>query len=323
MSRILVTVPELSATAGGLAGHYEVDGRPLDFKRCRLDTPQPELVELLQEYEIVVAGGEQYTADVFQGAPQLRHVARFGVGYDAIDLKAATAHRVAVTTTPGTNHWAVADHAFGLILAIAHGIGRYSRAVRSGVWQKHRGIDVSGKTIGIVGLGLIGRDMVKRAAGFNMTILAHEPEPQQDFVEAHGVELVAFDDLLGRSDFVTLHMPLSAATAGIIDAPKLKLMKPTAYFINTARGALVDEAALYNALSSGSIAGAGLDCFTEEPPEDRRFLELDNVVITPHCASSTDGSWKACGAMVARNIQQFLRGEKPDGLVNADVFATR
>ena len=118
MSRILVTVPELSAAAGGLAGHCEVDGRPLDFKPCSLDTPQPTLVEYLQGYDIVVAGGEQYTADVFQGAPQLRHVARFGVGYDAIDLRAATAHRVVVTTTPGTNHWAVADHAFGLILAI-------------------------------------------------------------------------------------------------------------------------------------------------------------------------------------------------------------
>jgi phosphoglycerate dehydrogenase-like enzyme len=262
---------------------------------------------------------------VFASCPDLRLVVRFGVGYDAVDVEAATRHGVVTATTPGTNDWAVADHAMGLVIDLAHRISRHDRLVRSGGWGAQRGIDVWQKTIGIVGLGRIGKGVARRARGFDMRVLAYEPYPDQEFVAAHGVEPVELDELLAQSDFVTLHLPAMPSTHKIMNAKKLALMKPSAYLVNTARGKLVDEDALYEAVSSGKIAGAGIDAWTVEPLDEvARWASLDNVILTPHSAPSTTGVWTATWKMMDESIVGFLKeGKQPVGILNPEVWKKR
>jgi phosphoglycerate dehydrogenase-like enzyme len=282
--------------------------------------------ELIRQAEGCVASicaDEAYTDEVFAGLPSLRHVARHGAGYDSVDVEAATKRGVIVTVTPGANTEGVADHAFGLMLALAHGILRDDQAIRRGEWLGLIRADIFGKTLGVVGLGRIGKSVVRRAKGFDMRVLAFEPAPDNAFVATHGVELVELDTLFRESDIVSLHAPMLPGTADVVDARRLALMKPTAYLINTARGGLIDEDALYQALCSRRIAGAGLDVRAVEPSTGGRFAELDNVVLTPHCAGRTEGMWLAGGTMTAEAVLAVLHGDRPNGLVNPDAWGRR
>jgi len=301
----------------------EEAGLELRFMPTPPATAATELIRRLQGCFAVLAGSQYYTAEVFQAVPELSIVARLGVGYDAIDVNAATAHGVAVTTTPGTLEWAVADHTLGLIIALAHHIPGDDQSIRRGEWRPTWGVDVWRKTLGLVGLGRIGRGVAQRARGFEMRILAHDPAPDLAFVQANAIELVSLEDLLRQSDFVSLHAPLAEGTHKLMNAERLALMKPSAFLINTARGPLIDEDALYAALQAGRLGGAGLDVRAEEPPTDNRFAEFANVVLTPHDSGMTDGRWLACGNMAARSILSVLHGERPDGLLNPDVWERR
>ena len=320
MPTVLVSAKGVKPGEGGVVGQLAEAGLELRFSTCEPTTPVAEVIKLVAGCQIVVAGGEPYTEEVFAASPALRHIARFGVGYDRIDLAAATAHSVVVTITPGTLEWAVADHTVALMLALAHDIVRRDATVRGGGWDARRGRDFWGRTLGIVGLGRIGRQVALCASGFQMRILACEQQPDHDFVREHYVELVALEQLLRESDFVTLHLPLTSQTRHVIDAEKLAWMKNEAYLINTSRGPLVDQDALYAALKAGQIAGAGLDVYAEEPPGQHPITELDNVVLTPHCAAKTWGVWQACGDRVARAVFSVLRREKPDDLLNPEVW---
>lgn len=279
------------------------------------------MIESLEGATAVIAGQEPYTAEVFDACPELRLVVRYGVGFDAVDVSEATERGVLVATIPGTNDWAVADHTIGLIVDLAHGISLQDRAMRRGEWRKQRGVDVWRKTLGIVGLGRIGRGVALRALGFDMRVIAYEPYPDMEFVEEHRVELTSMDDVFGQSDFVTLHLPSMPETEKIVDESKLSLMKPSAFLINTARGDLVDEDALYAALQSGQIAGAGIDAWATEPMEDPRWAELENVVLTPHSGPNTEGVRKASGAMAVDIVLKTLRDEQPDQLLNPEAWA--
>jgi D-3-phosphoglycerate dehydrogenase len=281
------------------------------------------LIQQLHGCMGVLAGMQVFNDEVFAGAPDLRIVARLGVGFDAIDVAAATRHGVAITTTPGTLEWAVADHTFGLILALAHHITQDDRAIRRGEWRPFWGVDVWRKTLGIIGLGRIGHMVARRAHGFEMRILACEPKPDMAFVQEYGIEVVPLEELLQRSDFVTLHTPLNPETSLLINAERLALMHPGAYLINTARGGLVDEDALYEALTRGAIAGAGLDVRQVEPSTDARFAALDTVVLTPHDSGLTDGRRIACGTMAAQSVLSVLRDETPAGLLNPAMWPRR
>jgi D-3-phosphoglycerate dehydrogenase len=283
-------------------------------------TPFEEAVAALAGCAAVIAGGEPYTAELFDAAPQLRHVARFGAGFDAVDVAAATARGVVVTNGAGANANAVADLTLGLMIAVARNVALHDRTIRQGIWQGRLGADVWQQTLGIVGLGRIGQGVARRAQGFDMRILAYEPYPNMDAVHALGVELVPLERLFAEADFVTLHLPASAETAKLVDARLLGLMKPTAFFINAARGALVDEDALYAALREGRIAGAGLDVRAPEPPTDQRFAALDNVVMTPHTGAATPIARLRSGQAAAESVVSVLRGERPDGLVNPEVW---
>lgn len=318
MTTIAINLTRAEAELGEIATRLRAADLQAQFGSGRRATPEREVIESVRGATAVIAGQERYTPAVFTACPGLKLVVRFGVGFDAVDLDAATARGVLVATTPGTTHWGVADHTMGLVVDLAHGLSRHDRAMRRGEWQPRCGVDVCGATLGIVGLGRIGREVALRALGFDMTVIAHEPHPVPDFAEGHGIELVALDDLLYRSDFVTLHLPATAEAAPIIDAAKLAMMSPAAFLVNTARGSLVDEDALYASLQSGAIAGAAIDVWTSEPMTDPRWAALDNVVLTPHSAANTEGVWGATAALAVDIVLRVLRGEQPAELLNPE-----
>jgi D-3-phosphoglycerate dehydrogenase len=257
-------------------------------------------------------------------ADTLKHIARWGVGYETIDVAAATDLGVVVTTTQGSNHWAVADLAFGLMLAVARRIVELDKLARTGTWSRPLGQDVWRKTLGIVGLGRVGKGVAQRASGFEMTVLAYEPYPDLDFCRRWNVELVVdLRDLFRRSDYLSVHAPGDSENQSLVNAERLALMKPGAVVINTARGVLVDEDALYTALVEKRIAGAGLDVRVHEPPHDDRFEALSNVVLTPHIAGSTDEAQAVSAEMAVQSVLQYARGERPHGLVNEAVWEHR
>jgi phosphoglycerate dehydrogenase-like enzyme len=322
MPTLLITTDMMRPGEGGGVRLLEQAGIEMRFAPRRPRSTE----ELLQQVHGCVAsicGDEPYTEDVFASVPTLRHVARHGVGYNSVDVDAATKRDIVVTVTPGANTEAVADHTFGLMLVLAHRIIRDDQAIRRGEWLGLVRADIYRKTLGVIGLGGIGKAVVRRAKGFDMRVLAYEPAPDAAFVATHDVELVELDDVFRESHIVSLHAPLLAATTGLVDVRRLALMKPTAYLINTARGGLVDEDALYQALSSGQIAGAGLDVRVVEPSTGGRFAELDNVVLTPHAAGRTEGMWLAGGTMAAEAVLAVLRGERPVGLVNPAAWERR
>jgi phosphoglycerate dehydrogenase-like enzyme len=287
---------------------------------------EAELCELLATLDAddivgVVAGGDRFTNAVFDRLPNLKIVSRWGIGYDAVDIAAATRHGVCVTNTPGLLGDAVADFAFGLILALARQIVGADRLMRSGGWEELSGVAVWGKTLGIVGFGNTGQALARRGRGFEMRIRVFDPHPNRDAAARLGVELVSLDDVLSSSDFVSLHAELTPTTAKMMNDRTFGLMKPGAFFVNTSRGGLVDEGALIRALDSGRLAGAALDAHTKEPPPpDYPFLSRPDVILTPHIAFSTEQSIAAVNRAVLANLLDGMNGKRPRFLVNPDVW---
>lgn len=318
MATIAVTVRAITPSNLHNLNRLTDAGHEIRLVPCLPTIARADLAHNLQGAYAVIAGSEPYTTDVFDLAPDLRHIARFGVGFDAIDTNAATAHGVAVSITPGSNASAVADLAFGLLLSIARGIPNDDRAVRTGTWRATTGADVFGATLGIIGLGRIGQRMARRGRGFDMKLISYDPFPDRAFVEEYGVELMEMDEVFARADFVTLHAPSDEETRHLVNAKRLARMKSTAYLINCARGGLVDEDALYDALKNRRIAGAGLDVRKVEPTVSDRFAELDNVILTPHSAASTFGAMIKAAEMSADAILASLSGQQPVGLINTD-----
>jgi D-3-phosphoglycerate dehydrogenase len=283
------------------------------------------LIDALQGMAASLASVEPYTAAVLAETPDLRVISRIGVGYDAIDVDEATRRGIVVCTTPGSNHHSVADLAVGLILVCLRQIVAAAEVVRAGNWVPQRvGVELRATTVGIVGTGLIGREVIKRLAGFEPRILAYDVVESPEMVQRFGIEYVSFDDLLRQSDVLTLHAPLLPETRGLIDAAALAKMKPSAYIVNTARGPLVDELALAKALHAGQIAGAALDVFEREPlPSASPLRQAPNLILTPHIAGVTQQSRTAMVAMAVQNVARVLRGEAPLFCVNPEVLKAR
>ncbi len=325
--RVLVTVTHIYEREAAYLRRLEAAG--LDVVRrvgkSGGKLTEDELIEALPGVFGTLAGSEPYTERVFQRAPDLRIIARWGVGFDAVDLASATRHGVAVCTAVGANHEAVADYAVALMCALQRGLVRNHRLITSGQWRTEFRPGLWRATVGIVGLGRIGQAVAHRCRGFEMRILAHETAPDLAFVRAHGVELVSLEDLLRQADLVTLHAPANPETRHLINRERLALMKPTAHLVNTARGALVDEAALYEALKSGRLAGAGLDVFEREPCTSSPLFELDNVILSPHLAGVDLGSEAAMANRAIDAILAVRRHETPAGdcLLNPEALAPR
>ncbi len=264
--------------------------------------------ELAGAEGLVVRSATRVTAALLELAPQLRVVGRAGVGVDNIDLDAATRRGVLVMNTPGGNAVSVAEHTFALLLALARSVPQLHASTHAGRWEKSgaAGTELRGKTLGLVGLGRVGSEVARRARAFEMRVVAVDPYLSENVMEELGVERVSLDDLLARSDFVSLHTSLSPATEKIINRETLAKMKRGARLINAARGELVDEAALAEALRSGHLAGAALDVFAVEPPRNSPIMGLPNVIATPHIAGSTEEAQEEVGYRIAQQVRDFL-----------------
>ena len=263
--------------------------------------------ELADADALVVRSATHVTAELLEAAPRLRVVGRAGVGIDNIDLDAATRRGILVMNTPGGNAVSVAEHTLALLLALARRIPTLNAAVHAGRWEKSiSGIELRGKTLGLVGLGRVGVEVARRARALEMRVLATDPYIGAKVAEELGVALVALDELLARSDFLSLHTALSSATERILNAATFAKMKRGARLINTARGELVDEAALAEALRSGHLAGAAVDVFAEEPPRNSPLLGLPNLIATPHVAGSTEEAQEEVGYLIAQQVREFL-----------------
>ncbi|MBI2194842.1 MAG: phosphoglycerate dehydrogenase [Planctomycetes bacterium] len=277
-------------------------------------------VRILPAAEAVVAGSEPYSRRVLDACPGLKVIARAGVGYDAVDMPAATQRGIVVTITPGQNHDAVADLTMALLLALARDLFELHRAVTSGVWKRAVVESPRHSVLGIMGLGRIGQAVALRALPFGFRrLLAYDPQPSRPFAESHGVELVDRDELLRTSDFVTLHVPLMPETMHLIRSETIRTMKDGACLVNTARGGLVDEAALAEALRSGKLRGAGIDVFEQEPPDGSPLLSLPNVICTSHVAGLDLASLQGMAQMASQSVVTLLGGGWPqEGVVNPE-----
>jgi D-3-phosphoglycerate dehydrogenase len=280
-----------------------------------------ELRRYLEGAVGMIAGMEPVPAGVIEGAQELRVISRFGVGYDNIDVPAATRRGIVVTSIPDAMVDAVADLTLGLMLALARRIPEFDRGMKAGAWTRYPAVDVTRKCLGIVGTGRIGMAVAERARGFRMALLGYDPAPNPRFVEELGGDYVPLDELLARADFVTLHLPLTPATDRLMSAPQFERMRPSAFLINAARGGLVDEEALYAALTAGQIAGFGTDVYRKEPPDPHPLWSLPNVVATPHVASYTDGAIARMARAALGNLLTVLEGGRPEQVVNPEVYA--
>jgi phosphoglycerate dehydrogenase-like enzyme len=278
---------------------------------------ESELHAALPEADAFIAGGERVTADLIARAPRLRVIARTGVGYDAVDVDAATARAIPVVITPGTNQESVAEQGFALLLALTRSVVQNDNTIRAGGWDRTLVQPLRGKTLGLVGLGRIGRAMATRALAFGMRVVAFDPlAADADFEARHGIRRLGLDDLLATADVVSLHTPLTPETRGLINRTTLARMRPGSYLINTARGGLVDESDLAESLASGHLAGAGLDVLNAEPPEPGNpLLRLPNVVFSAHIGGIDVKSMADMAELAARCVVSLHEGTWPAGCV--------
>lgn len=271
------------------------------------------LIEIIADVDGYIAGLDEITRDVIRAADRLRVIARYGVGVDNVDLEAAAARSIVVTNTPGANSVSVAELTIALMLALARNVVTAAQATKAGEWPRMRGLALEGKTVGIYGLGSIGKEVARRLAGFDCTILAYDVQPDHAFADAQGVQFCSQSELLRRSDVLTLHCPLVADTEHLVDETFLCRMKPGAFLINTARGELLDDDAVVAALEREHVRSVALDAFSQQPPgPDHPLLRHPRVIATPHMGAHTDGAANAMGWGALRNCLTVLRGEEPE-----------
>lgn len=289
-----------------------------------------EIIERLKGMDgMVCLLTDAIDGEIMDAEPNLKVISNYAVGFDNIDVDAATERGIPVTNTPGVLTETTADFAWALLMAIARRVVEADKFTRAGKFKGWRpqlllGSDVYGKTIGIVGMGRIGQAMARRARGFDMNILYYdEYRPDPEVEKELGLTYVPFDELLQKADYVSIHVPLMESTHHLIGERELKLMKKTAYLINSARGPIVDEKALVKALQEKEIAGAGLDVFEDEPELAPGLAELDNVVLAPHIASATIETRSKMATMAAEGCLSVLKGERPVNLVNEEVWDKR
>lgn len=319
--KVLITATSFSTIAKEpeerlVAAGYEIArnpyGRPMTAE---------ELRPLLAGVDGVAAGVDWFIPPAFDQADRLKVIARHGAGIDQVDVAECTRRGIVVANLPGANAEAVADMAFALMLAVARHIPEGDRTTKARQWVNTYGRDVHQATLGVLGLGRIGKGVARRGRGFAMRVLAYDPYFDEGFAAQHQVERAgSLDQVLREADFVSLHMPVTAETRKIINAEKIALMKRTAILVNTARGALIDEEALADALEEDRLFGAGLDVYSAEPPSDSRLLRCARTVTMPHNSSNTPGALLAMGNGVTDAIIAVFEGSRPEFCVNPEVY---
>jgi D-3-phosphoglycerate dehydrogenase len=282
-----------------------------------------ELIEKIRDKDaLLVRSATKVTADVIEAAERLKVIGRAGVGVDNIDLDAATKRGIVVVNAPEASSITVAEHTMGLMLSLARKIPFADSSLKTNKWEKKKflGVELRGKTLGIIGLGRIGSRVAKKARAFEMEVIAYDPYISEKLAKELGVELVGFEELLRRSDFITIHVPLTEKTRGLIGKKEIEKMKDGAYIINCARGGIVDEKALYDGLKSGKLGGAALDVFEKEPPIGNPLLKLDNIIVTPHLGASTEEAQIFASVIACKEVLKVLRNEPPRYSVNMPAF---
>jgi D-3-phosphoglycerate dehydrogenase len=315
MKNVLITTPTFARYSDSALACLRQGGLEIVRTTQPVATEADVLKCLNADTVAIIAGLEPVTRKVITSAPALKVVAKHGIGVDNIDLNAAKELGVRVINAPGTNSDAVADLVFGLMLCLTRKILDADTKLRAGEWPRMIGKSVWGKVLGILGMGMIGKAVARRARGFNMKVLAYDPYFDQDFARANGVHQATIEEILPAADFVTLHMPYMESTKNMIGEKELKQMKPTAYLINAARGGVVDETALLKALTDKTIAGAALDAFSKEPPVGSPLLALPNVIVTPHMGAYTEEALQLTSEYAARMVLEVLDGKKPSCII--------
>jgi phosphoglycerate dehydrogenase-like enzyme len=316
MLRIVIPDDEAPVMASSQAYRKLLDRTRVEYHDTLPETEE-ELIERIAGAEIVIniRSSTYFTENVFRRSPNLQLLSLWGTGTDNVDLAAAARHEVTVTNTPGVSAFSVAEHTLALLLSVARRIPRIDAEVRQGRWPSGEAVQMHGKTLGVVGLGAVGRQFARLGAGIGMRVNAWTLHPDP----ALGFELVSLEDLLRLSDVVSLHLRLSAETRGFMGRRELEKMKPSAILINTARGPIVDQQALLEALTAGRIAGAGLDVFDVEPlPAGHPLTRLENVVLTPHSAGVTPEALEAGLQLSVDNVWNFLSGRPTNVVVGRD-----
>ncbi|MEM3730801.1 MAG: C-terminal binding protein [Candidatus Bathyarchaeia archaeon] len=289
---------------------------------------EDNLIAEAKDADIIMVVYAKITEKIIESATKLRGIIRYGIGVDNIDLKAASKRKIPVANVPDYCIGTVADHAFALILALNRKIILADQTLKEGKWglwtspsPKLMGLDLEGKILGLVGIGRIGTAAAMRAKGFGMKVIAHDPYITREKAEELGIELVDLETLLKSADFISIHAPLTPETRGMIGERELRLMKKTAYIVNTARGPIIQEKALYKALKEGWIAGAGLDVYEKEPPDPSNPLfKLENVILTPHIAYYTEEAVRRLEMSAVEEAIRILQGQMPKNLVNKEAF---
>ena len=306
---------------------YEI--RPNPYNR---GVSKEELISLIKDADATIAAGEPYSKEVYEAARKLKIVARYGVGYDAVDVVEATKYGIFATNIPGVNAETVAEHTVALLFSVARNMVKTASSTEPDTWQSvsteyystGAPFELYGKTLGIVGFGAIGSKVARICSGLNMKIVVFDPYPDLLKIKEAGAELVSLEKVLKWSDVIAVHSPLNNETRHMIGEKEFKMMKKTAIFLNAARGPIVDEQALYKALKEKWISAAGLDVLEREPPErGNPLFELDNVIITPHVAGSSIENFIRCDAIIEEQIEQALEGKIPKFALNPDAIKHR
>lgn len=314
--RVLVTPTSYAKNDSKLRSYLEEQVGEVIYNTLDRPLKSHELVELIPEVDGYIAGLDEINKDVIEAAERLKVIARYGVGVDAVDLQASRAKGIIITNTPGANSASVAELTVGLMLSLARNLPQAVQATKSGNWPRFRGRSLVGKMVGLLGFGSIGKQVGRRLSGFDCEMIAYDPIPDRDTADRFGVSMVNLGELIRWSDFLSLHIPSSTETRGIVDAEFLSEMKHGSYLINTSRGELVDETALLKALESDKLNGAALDVFDKQPPDPINPLLIHpKVLTTPHIGAHTDGAADAMGWGALLDCLAVLNGEEPQNRV--------
>ena len=299
-----------------LSEHHSVDTKEYGAE---------ELLKVIEKYDaLIVRGRTKVTSEVIEAGKNLKVIGRAGIGVDNIDIKKATENKIPVVNAPTGSTYSVAELTIGHIISMARHLPKADASIKSGKWEKKKfmGTELYGKTIGFIGIGRIGWEVAVRAKAFGMKIIAYDPYlPKERAKELGGKMVDSADEIYKNADIITIHTPLTPETKHMIGAKEFKIMKKSAFVVNCARGGIIDENALYEALKSGEIAAAALDTFEIEPPKDNPLLQLDNIYFTPHIGASTREAQMKAGTIVAEQVMKVLSGKKPDFVVNREVYS--
>jgi len=314
--KVLITEPIAQEGIEALRAQAEVD--------VRLGLSPDELIATIGEYDALIVRSEtKVSKEVIDAGRKLQVIGRAGVGVDNIDVETATRKGIVVVNAPAGNIVSAAEHTIALMLALSRNIPQANALLKSGQWRRHDllGIEVRNKTLGIIGLGNVGSEVARRAKGLEMHLIGYDPFISIEYARNLGVEMVSLEELLRKSDFITIHTPLTEATRGLIGARELAMVKPTVRIINCARGGIVDEKALFEAIEEGRVAGAAIDVFTEEPAKESSLFKSDKILVTPHLAASTAEAQTTIALDIAEQVIAVLQGQPARYAVNTPLIS--